>query len=319
MCPAKQPPVPLLDQINSPADLQYLNLRQLESLAAELRQRIIDTVEKVGGHLAPSLGVVELTLALHYVFDMPQDKIVWDVGHQTYAHKLLTGRRKQFGTLRQLGGLSGFPKRAESPYDAFDTGHSSTSISAALGLAVGERLKKGKGRVVAVIGDGSLTAGMAFEGLNQAGGLDEDLIVIFNDNGMSIAPNVGALSKFMSRALSGKAYQTFRKAMERRLKAMGSMGEELLDIARRSEESFKAFYTPGMLFEAFKFNYVGPIEGHNIERLIETLKNVKPLQGPQLVHVITTKGRGYAPAEANPSHYHGVGARPPRRDPDAPP
>ncbi|MBV1714577.1 MAG: 1-deoxy-D-xylulose-5-phosphate synthase [Desulfarculus sp.] len=319
MCAAKQPPVPLLDQINSPADLQYLNLRQLESLAAELRQRIIGTVEKVGGHLAPSLGVVELTLALHYVFDMPQDKIVWDVGHQTYAHKLLTGRRERFGTLRQLGGLSGFPKRAESPYDAFDTGHSSTSISAALGLAVGERLKKGKGRVVAVIGDGSLTAGMAFEGLNQAGDLDEDLIVIFNDNGMSIAPNVGALSKFMSRALSGKAYQTFRKAMERRLKAMGSMGEELLDIARRSEESFKAFYTPGMLFEAFKFNYVGPIEGHNIERLIETLKNVKPLQGPQLVHVMTTKGRGYAPAEANPSHYHGVGARPPRRDPAAPP
>ncbi|MFH2126525.1 MAG: 1-deoxy-D-xylulose-5-phosphate synthase [Pseudomonadota bacterium] len=319
MCAVKQPPVPLLDQINSPADLQYLNLRQLESLAAELRQRIIGTVEKVGGHLAPSLGVVELTLALHYVFDMPQDKIVWDVGHQTYAHKLLTGRRERFGTLRQLGGLSGFPKRSESPYDAFDTGHSSTSISAALGLAVGERLKKGKGRVVAVIGDGSLTAGMAFEGLNQAGDLDEDLIVIFNDNGMSIAPNVGALSKFMSRALSGKAYQTFRKAMERRLKAMGSMGEELLDIARRSEESFKAFYTPGMLFEAFKFNYVGPIEGHNIERLIETLKNVKPLQGPQLVHVMTTKGRGYAPAEANPSHYHGVGAKPLRRDPAAPP
>ncbi|MBU1275071.1 MAG: 1-deoxy-D-xylulose-5-phosphate synthase [Proteobacteria bacterium] len=308
-----------MEQIDSPADLKYLNLRQLESLAGELRQAIISTVEKIGGHLAPSLGVVELTLALHYVFDAPQDKIVWDVGHQTYAHKLLTGRRKQFGTLRQLGGLSGFPKRAESPYDAFDTGHSSTSISAALGMAVGERLKEGGGRVVAVIGDGSLTAGMAFEGLNQAGGLDEDLIVVFNDNGMSIAPNVGALSKFMSRALSGKAYQNFRKAMERRLKAMGSLGEELLDIARRSEESFKAFYTPGMLFEAFKFNYVGPIDGHNIERLIETLKNVKPLQGPQLVHVITTKGRGYAPAEENPSHYHGVGAKPPRRDPGAPP
>lgn len=319
MCAANQPLTPLLDQIDSPADLKYLNLRQLESLAGELRQTIISTVEKIGGHLAPSLGVVELTLALHYVFDAPQDKIVWDVGHQTYAHKLLTGRRKQFGTMRQLGGLSGFPKRAESPYDAFDTGHSSTSISAALGMAVGERLKKGEGKVVAVIGDGSLTAGMAYEGLNQAGGLDEDLIVVFNDNGMSIAPNVGALSKFMSRALSGKAYQNFRKALERSLKAMGSMGEELLDIARRSEESFKTFYTPGMLFEAFKFNYVGPIEGHNIERLIETLKNVKPLQGPQLVHVITTKGRGYAPAEANPSHYHGVGARPPRRDPDAPP
>ncbi|MCB2191456.1 MAG: 1-deoxy-D-xylulose-5-phosphate synthase [Deltaproteobacteria bacterium] len=319
MCAAKQPPASLLDRIDSPDDLQYLNLNQLEDLAEELRQRIIGTVEKVGGHLAPSLGVVELTLALHYVFNTPQDKIVWDVGHQTYAHKLLTGRREGFDTLRQLGGLSGFPKRAESPYDAFDTGHSSTSISAALGLAVGERLKQGTGKVVAVIGDGSLTAGMAFEGLNQAGDLDEDLIVIFNDNGMSIAPNVGALSKFMSRALSGKAYQTFRKAMERRLKAMGSMGEELLDIARRSEESFKAFYTPGMLFEAFKFNYVGPIDGHNIERLIETLKNVQPLQGPQLVHVMTTKGRGYAPAEENPSHYHGVGAWAPRRDPKAPP
>ncbi|BEQ15385.1 1-deoxy-D-xylulose-5-phosphate synthase [Desulfoferula mesophila] len=319
MCAANQPPVSLLDQIDSPDDLQDLNLRQLEDLAEELRQRIIDSVEKVGGHLAPSLGVVELTLALHYVFDTPVDKIVWDVGHQTYAHKLLTGRRDRFDTLRQLGGISGFPKRSESPHDAFDTGHSSTSISAALGLAVGERLKKGPGKVVAVIGDGSFTAGMAFEGMNQAGDLDEDLIVVFNDNGMSIAPNVGALSKFMSRALSGKAYQTFRKSMERRLKALGSMGEDLLNIARRSEESFKAFYTPGMLFEALKFNYVGPIDGHNLERLIETLKYVKPLQGPQLVHVITTKGRGYAPAEANPSHYHGVGARPPRRDPAAPP
>jgi 1-deoxy-D-xylulose-5-phosphate synthase len=319
VCAANQPPVSLLDQIDSPDDLQDLNLRQLEALAEELRQRIIGSVEKVGGHLAPSLGVVELTLALHYVFDTPVDKIVWDVGHQTYAHKLLTGRRERFDTLRQLGGISGFPKRSESPHDAFDTGHSSTSISAALGLAVGERLKKGKGRVVAVIGDGSFTAGMAFEGMNQAGDLDEDLIVVFNDNGMSIAPNVGALSKFMSRALSGKAYQTFRKSMERRLKSLGSMGEDLLNIAKRSEESFKAFYTPGMLFEALKFNYVGPIDGHNLERLIETLKYVKPLQGPQLVHVITTKGRGYAPAEANPSHYHGVGARPPRRDPAAPP
>lgn len=227
MCAANQPPVSLLDQIDSPDDLQDLNLRQLEDLAEELRQRIIDSVEKVGGHLAPSLGVVELTLALHYVFDTPVDKIVWDVGHQTYAHKLLTGRRDRFDTLRQLGGISGFPKRSESPHDAFDTGHSSTSISAALGLAVGERLKKGPGKVVAVIGDGSFTAGMAFEGMNQAGDLDEDLIVVFNDNGMSIAPNVGALSKFMSRALSGKAYQTFRKSMERRLKALGSMGEDL--------------------------------------------------------------------------------------------
>ncbi len=311
-------PKPLLPAINSPADIKDLNLRELEALARELRQAIISTVEKTGGHLAPSLGVVELTLALHYVFNLPSDKIVWDVGHQTYAHKLLTGRRGQFATLRKLGGLSGFPKRAESPYDSFDTGHSSTSISAALGMAVGERLKQGSGRVVAVIGDGSLTAGLAYEGLNQAGDLDENLIVVLNDNGMSIAPNVGALSKFMSRALSGRAYQTFRKELERMLGAVPAIGKDLLDIARRSEESFKTFYTPGMLFEAFKFNYVGPIDGHNIERLIETLKSVKPLQGPQLVHVITTKGRGHAPAEANPAHYHGVGAKAPAKKKDAP-
>ncbi|MCF8032642.1 MAG: 1-deoxy-D-xylulose-5-phosphate synthase [Desulfarculaceae bacterium] len=308
----------LLEGVNSPADLKDLNLRELEALAQELRQAIISTVEKTGGHLAPSLGVVELTLALHYVFDLPQDKIVWDVGHQTYAHKLLTGRRGSFDTLRKLGGLSGFPKRAESPYDSFDTGHSSTSISAALGMAVGERLKDGGGRVVAVIGDGSLTAGLAYEGLNQAGGMDEDLIVVLNDNGMSIAPNVGALSKFMSRTLSGRAYQTFRKELERMLGALPGIGKDLLDIARRSEESFKTFYTPGMLFEAFKFNYVGPIDGHNIERLIETLKNVKPLHGPQLVHVITKKGKGHAPAEANPAHYHGVGAKAPAAKNDAP-
>ena len=318
MSAEKRQPKPLLPEINSPADIKDLNLRELEALAGELRQAIISTVDKTGGHLAPSLGVVELTLALHYVFNLPQDKIVWDVGHQTYAHKLLTGRREQFATLRQLGGLSGFPKRSESPYDAFDTGHSSTSISAALGMAVGERLKRGEGKVVAVIGDGSLTAGLAYEGLNQAGGMDEDLIVVLNDNGMSIAPNVGALSKFMSRTLSGRAYQTFRKELERMLGAVPGIGKDLLDIARRSEESFKTFYTPGMLFEAFKFNYVGPIDGHNIERLIETLKNVKPLHGPQLVHVITTKGRGHAPAEANPAHYHGVGAKAPAKKKDAP-
>jgi len=302
--------VSILDGIDSPADIKELNLLQLQQLARELRQRIIETVTRTGGHLAPSLGVVELTLALHYVFDAPRDKIVWDVGHQTYAHKLLTGRRQQFANLRQLGGLSGFPRRSESPYDAFDTGHASTSISAALGMAFAERLKKSQGKVVAVIGDGSLTAGLAYEGLNQAGDMDQDLIVVLNDNGMSIAPNVGALSKFMSRTLSGKVYQRFRKELERRLRSLPGIGEDLLDIARRSEESFKAFYTPGMLFEAFKFNYVGPIDGHDLERLIETLGYVKPLQGPQLVHVITKKGRGYQPAEQNPSHYHGVGAQP---------
>jgi 1-deoxy-D-xylulose-5-phosphate synthase len=293
--------------------LKGLGIPELESLADEIRARIIETVTRTGGHLAPSLGVVELTLALHKVFDAPQDKIIWDVGHQTYAHKLVTGRRERFATLRQLGGLSGFPKRAESPYDAFDTGHSSTSISAALGMAVGKRLAKEKGRVIAVIGDGSLTAGMAFEALNQAGYLDEDIIVVLNDNGMSIAPNVGALSKFMSRALSGKAYLTFRKDVERFLKGIPGFGRDLLDLARRSEESFKAFSTPGMLFEAFRFNYLGPVDGHRLDRLVETFENLHNQQGPLLVHVLTTKGKGYAPAEEDPSHFHGVGASKPAR------
>ncbi|CAO0819760.1 1-deoxy-D-xylulose-5-phosphate synthase [Desulfarculales bacterium] len=303
----------MLDKINSPADLKSLSILELERLADEIRARIIETVTRTGGHLAPSLGVVELTLALHKVFNAPQDQIIWDVGHQTYAHKLVTGRRERFQTLRQLGGLSGFPKRAESPYDAFDTGHSSTSISAALGMAVGKRLAGEKGRVIAVIGDGSLTAGMAFEALNQAGYLDEDIIVVLNDNGMSIAPNVGALSKFMSRALSGKAYLTFRKDVERFLKGIPGVGRELLDLARRSEESFKAFSTPGMLFEAFRFNYLGPVDGHRLDRLVETFENLHNQQGPLLVHVLTIKGKGYAPAEKDPSHFHGVGASKPAR------
>ncbi len=300
----------LLDSIDSPADLKVLSLEELERLAGELRARIIETVTVSGGHLAPSLGVVELTIALHRVFNAPEDKIIWDVGHQTYAHKLLTGRRTRFHTLRQWGGIAGFPKRSESPYDAFDTGHSSTSISAAVGMAVGKRLKREKGRVIAVIGDGSLTAGMAFEGLNQAGYLDEDVIVVLNDNGMSIAPNVGALSKFMSRALSGRAYLTFRKDVERFLKSIPGVGRDLLDLARRSEESFKAFSTPGMLFEAFRFNYLGPVDGHRLDRLVETFQNVTTQRGPLLVHVLTTKGKGYAPAEQDPSHFHGVARQP---------
>jgi 1-deoxy-D-xylulose-5-phosphate synthase len=304
------PGAPILERINSPADLKGLSLEELERLAAELRAAIIDTVTATGGHLAPSLGVVELTIALHRVFNAPQDKIIWDVGHQSYAHKLLTGRRDTFPTLRQWGGLSGFPKRAESPYDAFDTGHSSTSISAAVGMAVAKRLKGEQGRVIAVIGDGSLTAGMAFEGLNQAGYLDEDVIVVLNDNGMSIAPNVGALSKFMSRALSGRAYLTFRKDVERFLKSIPGVGRDLLDLARRSEESFKAFSTPGMLFEAFRFNYLGPVEGHRLDRLLETFQNLAGQRGPILVHVLTVKGKGYAPAEEDPSHFHGVSRRP---------
>jgi len=309
----------ILDHVNGPADIKGLSLSELKVLAGELRARIIEQVQKSGGHLAPSLGVVELTLALHNVFSCPKDKIVWDVGHQTYAHKLITGRREKFDTLRQYKGISGFPRRAESPFDAFDTGHSSTSISAALGIAVANRLKKSDGKVIAVIGDGSLTAGLAYEGLNQAGDMDQDLIVVLNDNGMSIAPNVGAISSFLSRALSGKAYQTFRKDVERFLKSVPGFGAELLDFARRSEESFKAFSTPGMLFEAFKFNYIGPVAGHRLDRLMDTFSAVAKLEGPILVHVLTQKGKGYAPAEENPSHYHGVGAVKPKSDKPPPP
>ncbi len=317
---SKDPPQigSILDHVNGPADIKGLNLNELKILADELRARIIAQVQKSGGHLAPSLGVVELTLALHSVFTCPKDQIVWDVGHQTYAHKLITGRREKFSTLRQYKGISGFPRRAESPFDAFDTGHSSTSISAASGIAVANRLKKGKGKVIAVIGDGSLTAGLAYEGLNQAGDMDQDLIVVLNDNGMSIAPNVGAISSFLSRALSGKAYQTFRKDVERFLKSVPGFGAELLDLARRSEESFKAFSTPGMLFEAFKFNYIGPVDGHRLDRLMDTFSAVAKLEGPILVHVLTQKGKGYSPAEENPAHFHGVGALKPKTDEPAP-
>ena len=296
-----------LADINGPSDLEGLSKSQLGSLASQIRQRIIETVSKTGGHLAPSLGVVELTLALHKVFNGPTDRIVWDVGHQTYAHKLLTGRGDRFDTLRQLDGLSGFPRRAESAYDTFDTGHSSTSISAAVGLARAMRLKGEKGRVIAVIGDGSLTGGLAYEGLNQAGDLDEDLIVILNDNEMSISKNVGALSAFMSRQMSGRFYQRLRKDVERLLRSVGSIGESMLNLAKKSEESWKSFITPGMLFEAFKFNYLGPVDGHRLGRLISTLEMVRDLSGPVLVHVMTIKGKGFEPAEKNPAHYHGVG------------
>ncbi|MBU0514961.1 MAG: 1-deoxy-D-xylulose-5-phosphate synthase [Proteobacteria bacterium] len=296
-----------LADVKSPADLKDLTLAQLAELAARIRRRIIDTVSRTGGHLAPSLGVVELTLALHKVFDAPVDKIVWDVGHQTYCHKLITGREPQFDTLRQLDGLSGFPRRRESLYDTFDTGHSSTSISAALGMAVAKRLKGEPGKVIAVIGDGSLTGGLAYEGLNQAGDRDEDLIVVLNDNKMSISENVGALSSILSRQLSSRFYQRLRKEVEKFLKSIPGIGESVLALARKSEESWKSFVTPGMLFEAFKFNYLGPIDGHRLDRLISTFENVRELSGPILVHVVTQKGKGFAPAEANPAHYHGVG------------
>ncbi|MDF1614818.1 1-deoxy-D-xylulose-5-phosphate synthase [Desulfurivibrio dismutans] len=297
----------LLPAIESPHDLRRLKSEQLPALAAELRDTIINTVAHTGGHLAPCLGVVELTLALHYVFNTPSDKIIWDVGHQCYTHKLITGRQERFGTLRQLGGISGFPKREESEYDHFDTGHSSTSISAALGMAVGTELKGENNKTIAVIGDGSMTGGLAFEGLNQAGHLGKNLIVVLNDNEMSISPNVGALSSFLSRKLTGRTMVRIKKELEHLLKNF-QMGENVLHLLKRSEESLKGFFTPGMLFEALKFEYIGPIPGHHLESLLETFRNVRDFsQGPVLIHVITTKGKGYTPAEERPGDFHGVG------------
>ena len=298
----------LLDAIDSPTDLRRLAPEVLERLAAEIRHKIIRTVAATGGHLAPSLGVVELTIALHYVFNTPKDKLIWDVGHQSYAHKLLTGRRDNFHTLRQYKGISGFPKRSESPYDSVETGHSSTSISYGLGMTTAKELNKDRSRVIAVIGDGSMTAGLAFEGLNHAGHLDKDLIVILNDNEMSISPNVGAMSSFLSKKLTGKTMSGLRRHVEERLKSLSSVGENILTVLRKSEESLKGFFTPGMLFEALKFEYIGPLPGHELESLIETLRNVRDNRsGPVLIHVLTTKGKGYGPAERNPGEYHGVG------------
>ena len=301
-------PPPLLATIASPADLKRLPEDRLPQLAGELRQEIIETVARVGGHLAPSLGVVELTVALHYVFNTPDDKLIWDVGHQCYAHKLLTGRRGRFKSIRQHQGISGFPKRKESPYDTFDTGHSSTSISAGLGIACAKALKTDRHKVIAVIGDGSMTGGMAFEALNQTGHLGRDLIVILNDNEMSISPNVGALSSFLSRKMTGATVTRLRKEMENFLKSFSPLGENILQMLKKSEGSFKGFFTPGMLFEALKFDYVGPIPGHDLPALIATLRNVNQFcDGPTLIHVITTKGKGYPPAEQHPDDYHGLG------------
>ncbi len=296
----------LLEKIDSPKDLKKLRLPQLEKLAEELRRVIVETVAETGGHLAPNLGVVELTIALHYVFDSPKDKIVWDVGHQAYAHKLLTGRRDRFHTLRQYGGIAGFPKRSESPHDIVDVGHSSTSISAALGLVTAQDLLGEKGKVVVVIGDGSMTAGLAFEGLNNAGHLKKDLIVILNDNEMSISPNVGALSSFLSRKLTGPLARRFKRELESLVSHLPG-GEHLVTAIKKSEDAIKCLLTPGMLFEALGFRYVGPIPGHNVDILIKTLKNVKALEGPTLVHVLTKKGKGYPPAEQEPERFHGLG------------
>ena len=298
----------LLKKINSPHDLKKLKRSELPDLAKEIRKTIVDVVSTSGGHLASSLGAVELSIALHYVFDTPTDKILWDVGHQAYAHKLLTGRRDQFPTLRRQGGLSGFTKRSESPYDTFTTGHSSTSISAGLGIACAKRLKKESSKVVAVIGDGSLTAGLAYEGLNQTGDThnDKDMIVILNDNEMSISHNVGALSSLLSRTFSASKLQMLRKEFGEFLKSLPRIGENMYQLAKRSEESFKTFVTPGMLFEAFNFEYFGPIDGHNLDHLINILKNIKTMNEPVLLHVITKKGKGYPQAEQNPVYFHGV-------------
>jgi len=299
----------LLESIQSPADVKRLPRSRLPELAAEVRKLIVEVVSHNGGHLASSLGAVELAIAIHYVFDAPQDKVIWDVGHQAYAHKILTGRREAFPTLRRHGGLSGFTRRGESPYDSFTTGHSSTSISAGFGMACAKALKKEDAKVVAVIGDGSLTAGIAYEGLNQAGGIPKrDLIVILNDNEMSISRNVGALSSFLSRTFSAKKLQELRRELGFFFKKLPRIGEDIYQLAKRTEESFKSFVTPGMLFEAFNFEYFGPINGHNIDHLIDILNNIKYIREPVLLHVSTTKGKGYAPAEKNPVYFHGCGA-----------
>src|SRR6056297_3055138 len=297
----------LLDKIQSPSDLKNIPQSELPRLAREIRQRIVDVVSKTGGHLASNLGMVELSIALHYVFDAPKDKIVWDVGHQSYTHKLLTGRKERFHTLRQHEGLSGFPRISESPYDAFSTGHSSTSISAGLGMVAAKRLKQEPHKVVSVIGDGSMTAGMAYEGLNQAGDLKKDLLVILNDNEMSISKNVGALSSLLSRTFSARYLQDLRKEVGELLRSLPGIGNDAYQFAKRAEESVKAFVTPGILFEAFNFEYFGPIKGHRMDQLIDMLENIKNIDEPVLLHVATQKGHGYEPAEKNPVYFHGVG------------
>ena len=300
----------LLDKINSPADLKQIPRSDLPRLAAEIRKTIVKVVSKNGGHLASSLGSVELAIAIHYVFNAPDDKIVWDVGHQAYAHKLLTGRKDRFHTLRQHKGISGFTSMSESPYDAFSTGHSGTSISAGLGIACAKHLKNETNKVIAVIGDGSMTSGLAYEGLNQAGDThkDKDLIVILNDNDMSIARNVGALSSFLSRTFSAKRIQELRKEVGEFLKSLPKIGDDIYQFAKRTEESFMTFITPGMLFEAFNFEYFGPINGHKLNHLIDIMNNIKYLNEPVLLHVTTKKGKGYKPAEKNPIYFHGVGS-----------
>jgi 1-deoxy-D-xylulose-5-phosphate synthase len=293
---------PLLETIHDPADLRGFDRRQLKQLADELRGFLIESVSKTGGHLSSNLGTVELTIALHHVFNTPEDRIVWDVGHQSYGHKILTGRREAMARLRTLGGISGFPRRSESVYDTFGTAHSSTSISAALGMAVAARARGEQRHVVAVIGDGAMSAGMAFEAMNNAGVSDVDLLVILNDNDMSISQAVGGMNRYLARLVSGQAYVSARKAAEKLLSSIPRLGE----LAKKVEVHAKGMVVPSTLFEQFGFNYIGPIDGHDLDSLVPTLKNIRELKGPQFLHIVTRKGQGYKLAEADPILYHGV-------------
>lgn len=296
----------VLSAVNCPADIRKLNIAQLNKLAQEIRSLIINTVASSGGHLASSLGTVELTLALHYVFNTPEDKIVWDVGHQAYAHKIITGRKDMFSTLRTKGGISGFPRREESPYDAFNVGHSGTSISVAAGFAEADCLKENHRKIVAVIGDGSMTTGMAFEGLNWAGDRKKDLIIVLNDNEMSISPNVGALSSYLNRVMTGHTVTKIKTDIKNFLKSIPGIGDHMVKLSQQIEESLKTFVVPGALFEELGFTYVGPLEGHTLEYLIDNFENIKDLSRPVLVHIITKKGKGYKFAEEKPLNYHGI-------------
>nr|MDG4082019.1 1-deoxy-D-xylulose-5-phosphate synthase [Pseudomonas aeruginosa] len=300
--PRERPATPLLDRASSPAELRRLGEADLETLADELRQYLLYTVGQTGGHFGAGLGVVELTIALHYVFDTPDDRLVWDVGHQAYPHKILTERRELMGTLRQKNGLAAFPRRAESEYDTFGVGHSSTSISAALGMAIAARLQGKERKSVAVIGDGALTAGMAFEALNHASEVDADMLVILNDNDMSISHNVGGLSNYLAKILSSRTYSSMREGSKKVLSRLPGAWE----IARRTEEYAKGMLVPGTLFEELGWNYIGPIDGHDLPTLVATLRNMRDMKGPQFLHVVTKKGKGFAPAELDPIDYHAI-------------
>ncbi|PJE78387.1 1-deoxy-D-xylulose-5-phosphate synthase [invertebrate metagenome] len=312
--PKKRPDTPLLDQVNSPQQLRSLSEQQLPQLALELREFLLYTVGQTGGHFGGGLGVVELTIALHYLFNTPEDRLVWDVGHQAYPHKILTERRELMSTLRKKGGVSAFPKRDESPYDTFGVGHSSTSISAALGMAISARLKGEKQRTVSVIGDGAMTAGLAYEALNHAAGLKANMLVILNDNDMSISRNIGGLSNYLTKLLSSKAYRQFRESSKKMLNNL----PRTCELVKRTEEHVKGMVVPGTLFEELGFNYMGPIDGHDFPVLLETLKNLRDMDGPQFLHIVTRKGKGFVPAEQNPVSYHAINKLEPQKSYEVP-